>query len=606
MVPVAHDLNDFTPAKRRLFFQLAVALVLIGLFFTALAIANGNLHTNATSPGYAVLGIAIGLLTRRKYYVAAIRVFCWTPLALMTYQCTQVDGLRTPVAMAMTIFPFCAAWLLGRKDALLIGAGVILAACWLTYASTQGLTPALTRSYTMYLFVLISAVAVCLIIGIGVAESYRERFDELRQTLGELQQQNLALEASQRVFNDMFTLPPHPIAVSSLNEGTLLDVNAAWLDTFGWQREEVLGKRTTDIHYWADPSSRQKWRDQLASHGFVPPLEVAFRRKDGQVRHCLATSTLIQRGGENCALVMLLDLTDRITAENELKELNATLELRIDARSKQLQHAQTELMNAERMSALGRMVASVSHELNTPLGNALLAGSTLKENGHALRQSFAQGSIRKNALVSFLDSTEKSTELLMRSIERAAQLVQSFKQVSSDQMSDQRRKFDLAQTIEQSLDALRPQYKNTPWIFESSVPKGLQMDGYPGAIEQIVFNLANNAVLHGFENRPSGTVRFMAQPSPADRTASTLELTIEDNGRGIPSADLGRIFDPFFTTRLGRGGTGIGLSIVHRLVTLNLGGSIAVQSQPDEGTRFLLTLPTVAPVVGNADNHHRP
>jgi signal transduction histidine kinase len=174
---------------------------------------------------------------------------------------------------------------------------------------------------------------------------------------------------------------------------------------------------------------------------------------------------------------------------------------------------------------------------------------------------------------------------------RAANLVTSFKQVAVDQTSSQRRRFALAEVVGEIILTMWPTLKKTAYTVEQHIPGDLRLDSYPGPLGQVVTNLVNNALVHAFEGRSSGSVTITARPG----AAGWLELVVQDDGLGIPAANLNRIFDPFFTTKLGAGGSGLGLNIAHNIVSNILGGKIDVESEAGVGTTFSLTLPTVAP-----------
>jgi signal transduction histidine kinase len=172
-------------------------------------------------------------------------------------------------------------------------------------------------------------------------------------------------------------------------------------------------------------------------------------------------------------------------------------------------------------------------------------------------------------------------------------LISSFKQVAVDQASERRRGFDLAQVLGEVIDTLKPQLKRATARLSLDLQSGIAMESYPGPLGQVIINLFTNALAHGFEGREGGVITVRARRQGAYR----VRVTVTDDGTGIAAENLGQIFDPFFTTKLGRGGSGLGLSISHRIVTKVLGGQISIQSEPGQGARFELNLPTRAPDV---------
>ena len=183
--------------------------------------------------------------------------------------------------------------------------------------------------------------------------------------------------------------------------------------------------------------------------------------------------------------------------------------------------------------------------------------------------------------------------MLERNTTRAADLIGQFKQVAVDQTSVRRRRFGLRQTVEEVLATLQPLFKRTAHRVELAIPPELELDSYPGPLEQVVANLVGNSISHGFQGVAAGLIEIRAAPLDEDR----VQIDYADNGVGIPEANRARIFEPFFTTQMGQGGSGLGLYIVYSLVTGLLGGAIQVDSAPGQGARFILVLPRTAPTV---------
>lgn len=276
---------------------------------------------------------------------------------------------------------------------------------------------------------------------------------------------------------------------------------------------------------------------------------------------------------------LALALNDR-TQANE--ELHRTLEM--------LRDTQDELVGREKMAALGSLVAGVAHELNTPIGNSMTSASTLRELTSEMQQKLGEG-LKRSTLESYLNSAGTASDILVRNLQRAAELVNGFKQVAVDQTSSQRRRFALHDVVNEIAIMLKPTLQNTPYIFDFQIAEELELDSYPGPLGQVLTNLINNAIMHGFDGRDHGTIKLQASLLENERIA----LTISDDGRGIPPAHLGHVFEPFFTTRMGQGGTGLGLNISHGIVTSILGGKISVSSELGQGAAFTILLPIMAP-----------
>lgn len=252
----------------------------------------------------------------------------------------------------------------------------------------------------------------------------------------------------------------------------------------------------------------------------------------------------------------------------------------------QLESTVKELVRTEKMAALGQLVAGVAHEVNTPLGVALTANSVVTEESQLLQQKLASGNIRRQELDNYLSKLVQAGLLLDNNLQRAAQLVANFKQVSVDLTADNQRQFNLAKYLDELLDSLSLMWRNRKITLQMDCPDNIVMDSFPGTIGQIITNFAQNAVVHGFKDRDSGEITIDCR-----QQKDQVEICFADNGAGISSEHIERIFDPFFTTNRHQGGTGLGLHIVFNLITQKLGGSVTVSSTPGEGTRFTLLLP---------------
>ena len=280
---------------------------------------------------------------------------------------------------------------------------------------------------------------------------------------------------------------------------------------------------------------------------------------------------------------LVSDINQRIEAEKNLRQSNEELSSALDS----LKIAQDSLVQSDKFAALGSLVAGVAHEINTPVGVAVTGASFILEETKRIERLMGEGAIKKSEMLQFISSVAEGAALVLSNAERAAHLVQSFKQVAVDETSEQRRDFDLNVYLGEVLTSLRPKYKNTRIKVGYSCPQNLIMDTYPGLLAQVLTNLISNALMHGFDEGAEGEIAIRAWADDE----SWVDIECANNGKQIPPEHLTKIFDPFFTTRRSTGGTGLGLNIVFNIVTQKLAGTIKVSSEVGEDTRFTVRIP---------------
>jgi len=249
------------------------------------------------------------------------------------------------------------------------------------------------------------------------------------------------------------------------------------------------------------------------------------------------------------------------------------------------------LIETEKLAALGGLVAGVAHEISSPIGNSLTVASTLAHRNAEFARQIASGQVRRALLVDFAENCRSATEQLVANLQRAGDLIQSIRQVAVDRSSDARRAFDLKQATEQVAASVRSRVLKSHSSLAIEIPSDIVIDSYPGPYGQVLTNLIFNAITHGFAGRPGGNMSISARRLEM----AQVEITFSDDGCGIPEEIQRHVFDPFFTTTRTEGSTGLGLYIVHTLVTQQLGGKIALISAPGKGTTICMTLPLQAP-----------
>ncbi|MDL2357083.1 MAG: GAF domain-containing protein [Pseudomonadota bacterium] len=269
-------------------------------------------------------------------------------------------------------------------------------------------------------------------------------------------------------------------------------------------------------------------------------------------------------------------------AKERLEQQNAALSAAMAA----LQEAQSELVRQEKLASLGRLVAGVAHEINTPLGICVTATSHLVQELKLTREELDAGAMTEDSLLQFLDIVDQSLRIMTTNTQRAAALVRSFKQVAVDQSSDDIRSFNLKTYLGEVLLSMQPKLKGRPVKVTLDCAPNVEMDSFPGAVSQIVTNMLINSLVHGFEREQGGNIVLKAALEH-----ETVVFEYSDDGAGMDAETLGKLFDPFFTTRRGSGGSGLGAHILYNLVTGPLGGTVKVDSAPGQGLRYQLRFP---------------
>lgn len=364
------------------------------------------------------------------------------------------------------------------------------------------------------------------------------------------------------------------------------------LQLTGYTAEQVLTQRTVTALDMIHPDDQEMVRDIMQSSlagDWTYEMEYRIITADGQEKWVWEQGVGLLGENGHCEAFegFVTDISARIAAERTVRELNQELEQRVVDRTRDLQDAQEQLIASAKMAALGALVAGLAHEINTPLGVGVTAASHLRDQVALLRGRYETGDLKRSDLEKLLDAGEESARLVLANLTRAAELVQSFKQVSVDQSSDQRREFDLGNYLAEILVSLRPHLKRLPHRVEIDCPQGIVVDGHPGALAQIVTNLVQNSILHGFDDEHAGRIVIAARSEE-----DLVHLEYSDDGRGMPDEVRLRVFDPFFTTRRGSGGSGLGMHVTYNLATQALGGEISCP-KTEGGALFRIVFPRV-------------
>jgi PAS domain S-box-containing protein len=379
--------------------------------------------------------------------------------------------------------------------------------------------------------------------------------------------------------------------------GRVESFNAAAERIFGYGAGEVLGRNVSML--MPEPFYRE--HDGYIANYLATGVrkiigigrEVTGRRKDGSTFPMELAVSEMRIGAARKFTGLVRDISQRQQAEQELRRLNLSLESQVTETRhalNRLRDAQSQLVQSEKLASLGALVAGLAHEINTPLGVGVSAASTLQVLAEQIRTRYDSGEMTRADLQRFVQLALDSSDLVLKNLQRAADLMHSFKQVAVDQTSGERRRFQLKPYLDEVITSLSPKFKGKHHRVTVECPAGLSVDTYPGALAQVMTNFITNSLMHAFPDARDGTLSITAHEDGGD-----VVLVYADDGVGIEPASLARVFEPFFTTRRGSGGSGLGLHVVHNLVTQRLGGSIEVRSEAGRGAEFTVRFPARHP-----------
>jgi PAS domain S-box-containing protein len=368
----------------------------------------------------------------------------------------------------------------------------------------------------------------------------------------------------------------------SLQVGVLLakDRKVVWanqrfFDMLGFTSEELTGQ-STRLYFSSEEDyvSIQEQGYPLLREGKVFFLELCLRRKDGTPLWCHITGNAVNLNNLSEGFIWsFADISDRVLAEQRAHELME----------------REKLMEAEKMTALGLVVAGVAHEINTPIGVSYTLMTHFERKTQEIADLFAGRKMKQSDLENYIELSKETASQLNANISRAADLIRSFKKIAVDQSRDDQRVFNLKEYLFEIVNSLKPTLRKTSHRMEIDCADDITVNNYPGALSQVITNLIMNALIHAFDVNQSGamTISVVCKDGQAF-------VNFKDDGKGIPADNLPRIFDPFFTTKRGAGGSGLGLSIVFNLVTNKLQGHISCESVVGQGTTFKFNMPLVA------------
>jgi PAS domain S-box-containing protein len=381
-----------------------------------------------------------------------------------------------------------------------------------------------------------------------------------------------------------------PIGLACLSpDCRYLQINQRLTEICGISVEDHLGRFVRDCVPALADSVEEIVRSIMSTGEPVIGIEVAGQRADQTEERSWMTywHPLRAPSGDIVAVnVAAEEITVRKRAEQAVRDARDAAETAL----RHLRETQDSLIEAEKLAALGRMVAGVAHEVNSPVGISLTVASTLQQKAAAFAAESARGALRRSSLNQFLDLVQDASAQLVSNLNRSAERIESFKQVALDQSQSHRRSFDAGELTEQMMSHLAREFRERGIALRLRCDRGLVMDSYPGPFGQVLTQLAVNAMTHAFPDG-GGAIDIRVSTAAPDQ----VELTVADDGCGMAPEIKRQAFDPFFTTRRQYGATGLGLHIVYTIVAERLGGRLRLDSEMGTGTTVQIVLPRTAP-----------
>lgn len=403
-----------------------------------------------------------------------------------------------------------------------------------------------------------------------------DRTAELTNQIEERKRIEDALRESENELLTILNMAPDGIVVSN-KHGEITKFNHAAEQMFGWSASEIIGKKVNRLGV-AGALMRIQATDPVHSAS-LPEREVEALDQTGEVFPVALSVNKFELGNEPHYVGIIRDIRERRAAHEAVIK------------------AQHRLLESEKMAALGGLVAGVAHEVNTPVGVGVTAVSHLQEELNGFMGRYQAGELKRSDLDQLLATSVQSTQIIFDNLNRASELIRSFKQIAVDQTGEDVRDIQLAGYLERVLTSLHPRLKNRPiQVLCSVVPTDLVVRLRAGSLSQIATNLVMNSLTHGFANSDAGEIGIVVTQS-----GTGIELVYRDTGKGMSPEVVSRIFDPFFTTKRGQGGSGLGMHIVYNLVHQTLGGQIRCESTAGQGVCFTITIPDC--VIGETIEH---
>ncbi len=435
------------------------------------------------------------------------------------------------------------------------------------------------------------------LIGLGDVSMRKSYYPELQERLDELERFKTLLDHC----NDY-------IFLARAADGALIDVSASARSQLGYEEETLKKTSIYDLFFpgLLEPLI-EKLSGQAAETEEKIMLVTDLKGGDGAFVPVEISFRIVVFASLYYVVIVARDITERKRSMDELRRAHDQLEEKVESRTQELMAANEELraineelqnaftqltkmhnqlVEAEKMAALGSMVAGVAHEINTPVGLGVTLASHLAEITQRAAEKMTQGVLRRQELTEYFQDCQEAAQILLGNLNRTANLVQSFKQVSVDQISEQQRSFNVRDYLEDILRSLHSRLKKTKHRIAVECRSELVIDSYPGPFAQVVMNLLMNSLTHAYADEDAGNIKISFLEE-----GDEFVLLYQDDGKGIAPDALSKIFDPFFTGNRSGGNTGLGLHILYNIVRQIFKGTVSCRSSLNEGAVFEIRFP---------------
>ncbi|BAU66570.1 multi-sensor signal transduction multi-kinase [Stanieria sp. NIES-3757] len=428
-------------------------------------------------------------------------------------------------------------------------------------------------------------------------------WDGIVVDISDRKEAELALQESQHFVQQIVDSSPNILYIYDLQQQRNVYVNREIGMILGYTPEQIQAMGRNLFQNLMHPEDlkvlpAQMARLQAAQDGEIIETEYRMRHANGEWRWLYSRDSVFSRdssGQVKQSIGTAQDIGDRKQAEKLLAEYNQTLEKEVAERTEQLsqtlaelQRTQDQLLETRKIAALGSLVAGVAHEVNTPVGTSITLASTLVDQTTTLITQAEQGKLKRSDLNNYLNLAQECSHIILTNLNRAGELIQTFKQIAVDQKPIESSLISVKAYLEEIIFSLSPNFRSLGHQVTISGDETISIKTDPTALAQVVTNLLMNSLKHAYKTDEVGHLHLNLLPQN-----DSIMIEFCDDGCGIPQKDLNRIFEPFFTTARHQGGTGLGLHIVHNLITQKLQGKIDVESEVGKGTVFRLTLPNL-------------